>query len=207
MLRYIYIYVVAKLCLTLLQPHGLDRLLCSWGFSSKNTGVGCHFRHPGIFPTQGSSLHLLYWQMGSLPLSHLESSYIDTYHWEYDIYIYIIQSIVCHRTYYFYILKSSLELKVSPVHCLRKEMKGGCSLYNSIKQFLVFNMNSLRSRGFEHVCLCWGCVRIFFCSSFPTLGNKTLDFYADVDRNFKAWHPVMEQDSMGPSPISSTLSW
>ena len=113
---YLSIYIsslVAKLCLTLLQPHGLDRLLCPWDFLSKNTGVGCHFLHQGIFPTQGSSLHLLYWQMGSLPLSHLESSYIGTYHWEHDIYIYIIQSIVCHRTYYFYILKSSLELKLS----------------------------------------------------------------------------------------------
>ena len=171
---YIYIYIVAKLYLTLLQPHGLDRLLCPWGFSSKDTGVGCHFLHQGIFPTQGSSLHLLYWQMGSLPLSHLESSYIDTYHWEYDIYI--IQSIVCHRTYYFYILKSSLELKVSSVHCLRKEMKAGCSLYNSIEQFLVFNMNSLRSRGFEHVCLCWGCVRIFVLFIISHFGEQNLRF-------------------------------
>ena len=72
---------------------------------------------------------------------------------------------------------------MSPVHCLRKEVKVGCSLYNSIEQFLVFNMNSLRSRGFEHVC-CAGVVYAYlFCSSFPTLGNKTLDFYADVDYN------------------------
>ena len=38
----------------------------------KNTGVGCHFRLQGIFPTQGSNLSLLclpHWQVGSLPLA------------------------------------------------------------------------------------------------------------------------------------------
>jgi len=36
----------------------------------KNTGVGCHALLQGIFPTQGSNLHLclLPWQAGSLPL-------------------------------------------------------------------------------------------------------------------------------------------
>ena len=44
-----------------------------WGFPGKNTGVGCHFLLQGIFPTQGSNLHLLHWQADSLPLSHLGS--------------------------------------------------------------------------------------------------------------------------------------
>ena len=39
----------------------------------KNTpGVGCHALLQGIFPTQGSNLHLLcllHWQAGSLPLA------------------------------------------------------------------------------------------------------------------------------------------
>ena len=42
-------------------------------FQARNTGVGCHFLLPGIFPTQGSNpslLRLLHWQ-GSLPLCHL----------------------------------------------------------------------------------------------------------------------------------------
>ena len=60
-------------CLTLLQPHGLwpTRLHCQWDFSGKNTGVGCHALLQGIFPTQGSNLHLLHllhWQLCSLPL-------------------------------------------------------------------------------------------------------------------------------------------
>ena len=35
----------------------------------KNTGVGCHFLLQGIFPTPGSNLSLLHWQVDSLPLS------------------------------------------------------------------------------------------------------------------------------------------
>ena len=56
-----------------LQPHGLQptRLLCPWDSPGKITGVGCHVLPQGISPTQGSNpslLHLLLWQMGSLPL-------------------------------------------------------------------------------------------------------------------------------------------
>ena len=42
-------------------------------FPGKNTGVGCHFLLQGLFPTQGSNLHLLHLLQGqadSLPLSH-----------------------------------------------------------------------------------------------------------------------------------------
>ena len=39
----------------------------------KHTGVGCHFLLQGIFLTQGSNPHLLRWQVGFLPLSHLGS--------------------------------------------------------------------------------------------------------------------------------------
>ena len=40
--------LAAKLCLTLLQPHGLlpTRLLCPWDFPGKNTEVSCHFFLP-----------------------------------------------------------------------------------------------------------------------------------------------------------------
>ena len=56
-----------------LQPQGLEpaRLLCPWNFPSKNTGADCHFLLQGIFPTQGLNpclLHLLPWQVDSLPL-------------------------------------------------------------------------------------------------------------------------------------------
>ena len=50
-----------------LWPHGPSRLLCPWGFPSKNTGVGCHFLLQGIFPYQRSSLCLLHWQADSEP--------------------------------------------------------------------------------------------------------------------------------------------
>ena len=47
------------------------RLLCPRNSLGKNTGVGCHFLLQRICPTQGSDprlLHLLHWQMDSLPL-------------------------------------------------------------------------------------------------------------------------------------------
>ena len=51
-----------------LRPLGLlpARLLCSRDFSSKNTGVVCHFLLQGFFLTQGSNLYLLHWQVDSL---------------------------------------------------------------------------------------------------------------------------------------------
>ena len=60
------------------QPYGLQptRLLCLWDIPGKNTGVGCPFLFQEIFPAQGSNLCLLsplFWQVGSLPLSHLGS--------------------------------------------------------------------------------------------------------------------------------------
>ena len=52
------------------------RLLCSWDFSSKNTGAGCHFLSRGSFPTQGLNLglwSLLLWQADSLLLNYLQA--------------------------------------------------------------------------------------------------------------------------------------
>ena len=43
------------------------RLFCPWNFPGKNTEVGCRALLQGIFPTQGSSPHLLcllHWQAG-----------------------------------------------------------------------------------------------------------------------------------------------
>ena len=53
-----------------LQP---TRLLCPWDSPGKNTGEGCHFLLQEIFPSQRSNPRLLYWQVDSLPLSHLGS--------------------------------------------------------------------------------------------------------------------------------------
>ena len=69
-----YVCSVASVLSDSLPPHGLQptRLFCPWDSPGKNTGVDCHFLLQGIFPTQGSNLcllHLLHWQVGSLPLS------------------------------------------------------------------------------------------------------------------------------------------
>ena len=48
------------------------RLLHLWNFPLKKNGVGCHFLFQEIFPTHESNpclLHLLYWQVDSLPLA------------------------------------------------------------------------------------------------------------------------------------------
>jgi len=50
-----------------LQP---IRLLCSWDFLGKSTGVGCHALLQGIFPTQGLNLFTLVSCTGSWVLYH-----------------------------------------------------------------------------------------------------------------------------------------
>ena len=60
----------------LFRFHGLKltRFLYPWDFPGKNTGEGCHFFLQQIFLTKGSNpclLHLLHWQVDSLPVSHL----------------------------------------------------------------------------------------------------------------------------------------
>ena len=64
-----------------LQPCKLQptRLLCPWDSLGKNTGVGCYTLLQRIFLVQGSNLgllHLLHWQVGSLPLAPLRSPYM-----------------------------------------------------------------------------------------------------------------------------------
>ena len=51
---------MCSVVLDLLRPHGLQpaRLLCPWNFPGKNIGVSSHFLLQGIFPIQGSNLHL-----------------------------------------------------------------------------------------------------------------------------------------------------
>ena len=63
--------LVTQPCLTLCKPMDCSPPgSCPWDSPDKNTGVGCHFLLQGIFPTQElnpSLLHLLHWQVGSLP--------------------------------------------------------------------------------------------------------------------------------------------
>ena len=55
-----------------LQLHGLQlaKLLCPWDFPGNNTAVGCHSLLQGIFPTQGSNLHLSCSYIGRWILPH-----------------------------------------------------------------------------------------------------------------------------------------
>ena len=63
--------LVAQLCRLFCNhmdcsPPGSSVHRISWA-----RGVGCHFLLQEIFPTQELNLHLLHWQVDSLPLSHL----------------------------------------------------------------------------------------------------------------------------------------
>ena len=62
------------------RPHGLKpaRLLCPWGFSGKNTGMGCHALLQGILPTQGSNPGLLHCRCIFNQLSHQGSPFQNT---------------------------------------------------------------------------------------------------------------------------------
>ena len=53
-------------------PHGLQltRLLRSWDFPGKNTGVGCHFLLQEIFSTQGLNLGLPHCRQTLYHVSH-----------------------------------------------------------------------------------------------------------------------------------------
>ena len=52
-------HLVIQLYPTLCDCLEPSRLLCPWGFSGNNPGVGCHFLLHGICPTQASNQHLL----------------------------------------------------------------------------------------------------------------------------------------------------
>ena len=60
-------------CPTLCDPReGSAKLPRPWDSPGKNTGVGCHFLLQGMFLSPGANpclLHLLRWQVGSLPLT------------------------------------------------------------------------------------------------------------------------------------------
>ena len=63
--------LVAKLFPTLLQPQGLAHQdLLSKGFPRQEYWSGLTFPSPGDILDQGSNLHLLHWQVDSLPLNH-----------------------------------------------------------------------------------------------------------------------------------------
>ena len=74
--------LVAQAYLTLENPLGCSqsRLLFPWDFLGKNTEVGCHFLLQGIFPTQGLNSGQ-YWQVNSLPLSHLGNQQMPKASW------------------------------------------------------------------------------------------------------------------------------
>ena len=75
---WVCVYSVTQSCPTLCDPMGLwpTRLPRLWDFPGKNTGAGCHFLLQGLFLDQESKLcllHLLHWQVDSLPWATWEA--------------------------------------------------------------------------------------------------------------------------------------
>ena len=85
--------LVIKLCPTLLQARGLQptTLFCPLNFPGKDTRVGYHFLHRGIFLTQRLNPCLLHWQVGSLLLSHQESPKC----------MYLFSKYIAHKVHFF----------------------------------------------------------------------------------------------------------
>ena len=71
--------LVPESCPTLCDPMECSWLLCPWNSSGKDTGVGCHFLHQVIFPTQGSNPSLLHWRQ----ILHIWATreWIKLYNW------------------------------------------------------------------------------------------------------------------------------
>ena len=87
------------------EPHGLQpsRLLHAWNFPGKNTGAGCHFLLQGNFLIQGSNLHLLCRQAGSLLLSHQGSPLMHAHICNISVHISICVYTHTHVTMFLYI--------------------------------------------------------------------------------------------------------
>ena len=70
------LYVLSRVWLCATPETEAHQVPLSMEFLGKNTRVGCYSLLQGIFPTQGSNLHLshlLHWQENSLPLCYLGS--------------------------------------------------------------------------------------------------------------------------------------
>ena len=70
--------LATQLCDTLCHPMEPARLLCSWNFPGKNTGVGCCSLLQGMFSTQGLDPGLLHCRQVLYHLSH-QGSHIYLY--------------------------------------------------------------------------------------------------------------------------------
>ena len=156
---------VTQLCLTLLRPHAvqftrLPRLQDSPG---KNTGVGCHFLLQGTFLTQGLTLHLLHWQVDSLPLSHLGSPaflymYAITLHSAFSsliLKITLIQLLLSH--YYYHCTMSLADMRqTAPPSFLSSVEKVGKTESDLYLFYLLYQKLTIKigtySNNFEILC-------------------------------------------------------
>ena len=91
------------------------RLFCPWDFPGKNTEVGCRTLLQGIFPTQGSSPHLLcllHWQAGFLPTAPpgKPSTYPTVWPERKGVTVQVLATLPLWRNFAVHCLQSSLRL-------------------------------------------------------------------------------------------------
>ena len=77
--KYSVTSVLSTFCY-LMDYHRSTRILCSWNFPGKNSGMGCHFLLQEIFLTQGLNLGLLHCRQILYHLSHQGSGCIYVYY-------------------------------------------------------------------------------------------------------------------------------
>ena len=135
-----------------LWTHPPGRLFCPWDFPGKNTGVSCHFFLQGIFPIQGSNLHLqclLHFQVDSLPLSRLESTEISVLgakgvfgKWP------IAQRIKGAKQIRILLLSSPLNLPFCSNNCILPELAS--LVAQTVKRLSAMQETQVRSLGWEY---------------------------------------------------------
>ena len=76
--RQVTVHGVAK-SRTRLSDQTITAIRSVQGFPRQEYWSGLHSLLQGIFPTQGSNVHLLHWQVGSLLLSHQGSLFYYKY--------------------------------------------------------------------------------------------------------------------------------
>ena len=133
-----------------LWPHGLQptRLLCSWDFPGKGTGVGCHFLLQGIFPTQGLNPGLLNCRQILYQLSYIREALFSVY----------------------------IKLSVFEIftHGLKNVFDNSKSMVNKIKQ--IYHIKAIKYSICSHIMLKKSCKKVNHVVTFSTPKYSNTDF-------------------------------
>ena len=102
-----------QLCSTLCDPMDFSLLgsFSPWDSPGKNTGVGCHCRLQGIFPTQGSNPRLLYLLLWFADGLLATSATWEAFTWC-SFYIYFIYLLIFNTPFFIFIFPFYIYFKL-----------------------------------------------------------------------------------------------